>query len=54
MSWNAAKRALSWGYRQVYWYRDGIEVWQQFDLPTETVDPVPLSPGPSPLAPLTR
>ena len=42
MSWNAAKRALSWGYRRVYWYRDGIEVWQQFDLPTETVDPVPL------------
>jgi hypothetical protein len=46
MSWNAAKRALSWGYRQVYWYRDGIEVWQQFDLPTEVVDPVPLPPGP--------
>ena len=42
MSWNAAKRALSWGYRRVYWYRDGIEVWQQFDLPTEMVDPVPL------------
>jgi PQQ-dependent catabolism-associated CXXCW motif protein len=46
MSWNAAKRALSWGYRQVYWYRDGIEVWQQFDLPTEVVDPVPLPPTP--------
>jgi PQQ-dependent catabolism-associated CXXCW motif protein len=43
MSWNAAKRALSWGYLQVYWYRDGIEVWQQFDLPVEVVDPVPLS-----------
>jgi PQQ-dependent catabolism-associated CXXCW motif protein len=42
MSWNAAKRALSWGYGKVYWYRDGIEVWQQFDLPTETIDPVPL------------
>lgn len=45
MSWNAAKRALSWGYRRVYWYRDGIEVWQQFDLPTEVVAPVPLPPG---------
>jgi PQQ-dependent catabolism-associated CXXCW motif protein len=43
MSWNAAKRALSWGYTRIYWYRDGIEVWQQFDLPTESVDPVPLS-----------
>ena len=48
MSWNAAKRALSWGYQRVYWYRDGIEVWQQFDLPTETVDPVPLPPDPLP------
>ena len=53
MSWNAAKRALSWGYRRIYWYRDGIEVWQQFDLPTETVDPVPLSSGPLPPVPLT-
>jgi PQQ-dependent catabolism-associated CXXCW motif protein len=44
MSWNAAKRALSWGYAQVYWYRDGIEVWQQFDLPIQVVDPVPLPP----------
>jgi PQQ-dependent catabolism-associated CXXCW motif protein len=43
MSWNAAKRALFWGYSRVYWYRDGIEVWQQFDLPTEMIDPVPLS-----------
>ena len=43
MSWNAAKRALSWGYTRIYWYRDGIEVWQQFDLPTELVDPIPLS-----------
>ncbi|WP_246149163.1 PQQ-dependent catabolism-associated CXXCW motif protein [Skermanella pratensis] len=45
MSWNAAKRALSWGYRRVYWFRDGIDVWQQFDLPTEIVDPVPLDAG---------
>lgn len=27
MSWNAAKRALSFGYRRVYWYTDGIEDW---------------------------
>ncbi|UEM23362.1 PQQ-dependent catabolism-associated CXXCW motif protein [Skermanella mucosa] len=45
MSWNAAKRALSWGYTQVYWFRDGIDVWQQFELPTEIVDPVPLDAG---------
>lgn len=27
MSWNAAKRALTYGYRQVYWFADGIEDW---------------------------
>jgi PQQ-dependent catabolism-associated CXXCW motif protein len=28
-SWNAAKRAISLGYRQVYWYPDGVEGWQE-------------------------
>ncbi|MBX2885643.1 MAG: PQQ-dependent catabolism-associated CXXCW motif protein [Granulosicoccus sp.] len=28
MSWNAAKRALSYGYTNVYWFADGIEDWQ--------------------------
>jgi PQQ-dependent catabolism-associated CXXCW motif protein len=28
MSWNAAKRAVSYGYRQVYWYPDGTDGWQ--------------------------
>jgi PQQ-dependent catabolism-associated CXXCW motif protein len=27
-SWNAAKRALSYGYRNVAWYPDGAEGWQ--------------------------
>lgn len=27
MSWNAAKRAVSWGYRRVYWYPDGSDGW---------------------------
>jgi PQQ-dependent catabolism-associated CXXCW motif protein len=27
-SWNAAKRALSYGYRDIGWYRDGAEGWQ--------------------------
>jgi len=27
MSWNAAKRALSFGYTRVYWFADGIEDW---------------------------
>lgn len=27
-SWNGAKRAISFGYRNVYWYPEGIEGWQ--------------------------
>jgi PQQ-dependent catabolism-associated CXXCW motif protein len=27
-SWNAAKRALAYGYRKIGWYRDGAEGWQ--------------------------
>lgn len=29
MSWNAAKRALSLGYTNVAWYRDGTDGWQE-------------------------
>lgn len=29
MSWNAAKRALSYGYENVYWYPDGIDGWKE-------------------------
>ena len=30
MSYNAALRAIQLGYRQVYWYRGGVEAWQMF------------------------
>ena len=33
MSYNAALRAIAAGYRQVLWYRGGIEAWQQAGLP---------------------
>jgi PQQ-dependent catabolism-associated CXXCW motif protein len=29
MSYNAALRAIHMGFTQVYWYRGGIEAWQQ-------------------------
>jgi PQQ-dependent catabolism-associated CXXCW motif protein len=29
MSWNAAKRAVDFGYTQVIWYPDGADGWQQ-------------------------
>lgn len=44
MSWNAAKRVAGWGYRQVLWYRDGIDAWEAAGLPTEVLQPVPGGP----------
>lgn len=29
MSWNAAKRAVEWGYTDVLWFRDGTDAWQE-------------------------
>lgn len=39
LSWNAAKRAISYGYRNVYWYRDGIEGWKAAGYPTSVIEP---------------
>jgi PQQ-dependent catabolism-associated CXXCW motif protein len=41
MSWNAAKRALSYGYSNVAWYPDGTDGWQRANLPTEEAQPEP-------------
>jgi PQQ-dependent catabolism-associated CXXCW motif protein len=41
MSWNAAKRAASWGYRRVYWYRNGTDGWETANLPLAPAEPVP-------------
>lgn len=37
LSWNAAKRAISYGYRRVYWFPEGIEGWRAAGLKTEVV-----------------
>jgi PQQ-dependent catabolism-associated CXXCW motif protein len=37
MSWNAAKRALSYGYSVVYWYPEGTDGWTDAGLPAEKV-----------------
>jgi quinoprotein dehydrogenase-associated probable ABC transporter substrate-binding protein/PQQ-dependent catabolism-associated CXXCW motif protein len=42
MSWNAAKRALENGYRNVVWYPEGTEGWQAAGLPVEVAEPVPM------------
>jgi PQQ-dependent catabolism-associated CXXCW motif protein len=39
MSWNAAKRALSLGYPNVAWYREGTDGWDAADLPLQDATP---------------
>jgi PQQ-dependent catabolism-associated CXXCW motif protein len=41
MSWNAAKRALELGYRNVMWFRDGTDAWQELGYPLIDVEKVP-------------
>ena len=39
LSWNAVKRAHHLGYHNLYWYRDGIDAWQQAGLPLVPAQP---------------
>jgi PQQ-dependent catabolism-associated CXXCW motif protein len=41
MSWNAAKRALTYGYSNVAWYPDGTEAWHAANLPVVEAQPEP-------------
>ncbi|MHB0768883.1 PQQ-dependent catabolism-associated CXXCW motif protein [Bradyrhizobium sp. 5.13L] len=41
MSWNAAKRALAYGYSNVAWFPDGTDGWERATLPTEEAQPEP-------------
>jgi PQQ-dependent catabolism-associated CXXCW motif protein len=41
MSWNAAKRALSWGYRSVIWFPEGTDGWQAIGNDLVPMVPVP-------------
>jgi len=38
-SWNAAKRAILYGYTDVHWYEEGIEGWQDAGHETQAVQP---------------
>lgn len=40
-SWNAAKRAILYGYTRVHWFPDGIEGWQDSGRPTATIEAEP-------------
>lgn len=41
LSWNAVKRATEMGYKDVYWYRDGLDAWEAANLPVEAARPEP-------------
>jgi len=41
MSWNAAKRVLSYGFRNVVWYPEGTEGWERANLPVAESQPEP-------------
>jgi PQQ-dependent catabolism-associated CXXCW motif protein len=46
MSWNAAKRALSFGYSNIAWYPDGTDGWERANLPMREAQPEPRSTDP--------
>jgi PQQ-dependent catabolism-associated CXXCW motif protein len=51
LSWNAAKRAIAYGYRRVYWFPEGIEGWTAAGRQTLVVTPqAPPAPGTEPPA----
>lgn len=41
MSWNVARRAVSWGYTAVSWYPCGTDGWEASGLPLTVSVPVP-------------
>lgn len=41
MSWNAARRALSYGYRNVSWFPEGVDGWADAGLPLAPLEPRP-------------
>ena len=40
MSWNAAKRALEWGYQNVFWFPGGTDEWEVMGYDLERCTPV--------------
>lgn len=42
MSWNAAKRALEYGYKKVYWYPEGTDGWIKAGGKVVLAQPEPL------------
>lgn len=45
MSWNAAKRAIEYGYTNVFWFPEGTDGWMLWDYPLERITPMEPQPG---------
>ncbi|EWC40374.1 PQQ-dependent catabolism-associated CXXCW motif protein [Stutzerimonas stutzeri] len=45
LGWNATRRAHALGYKRLYWYRDGVDGWEQAGLPLHPATPEPLPGG---------
>ena len=41
MSWNASKRALTYGYSNVNWFSEGTDAWQEIGQPVAEARPEP-------------
>lgn len=41
MSWNSAKRALTYGYSNVLWFSEGTDAWQEIGQPVAEAKPEP-------------
>lgn len=39
-SWNAARRAMLWGYKNIFWYPDGTDGWHEENHPLIPATPV--------------
>lgn len=47
-SYNAALRAIRMGFRNVHWYRGGVEAWRQAGLPVQGGQGRPMPPSTAP------
>ena len=43
LGWNASRRAHALGYKRLYWYRDGVDGWEQAGLPLHPASPEPFA-----------
>jgi PQQ-dependent catabolism-associated CXXCW motif protein len=46
MSWNAAKRAMTMGYTQVYWFPEGSDAWEDNGYPIAVIEPLHITTTP--------